>query len=348
MFINKIKTALNLSIIAFVISSSAINFAVSKNVKTDYPVPEYKRGLTDHFISWLNDTGTYEPYGFNRSDFFGGSFGGKDSDDTPITKRPVIFVHGNADMAIGDEWVNNGFRLSIEYFLSRGYTKAELYASQWGFADVPHEPGHVIQQEWVMQIRKFVEAVLEYTQAPQIDIISHSFGVTFSRRIIKGGLVFGDTHPYYIGEPLNKRVNTFIGIAGRNWGKSACLISFYYDNYRNCNRLNGGYPGDEDAQPYPKNMSLALLELNVNPIKEAEHTYAIFSVYDSPIMFSRYTSEWPTMDASHMFTTPEYDHVGSRDLSAEMQYNLVTYHSFDEPEFNNQDGNNVKDNIFLQ
>lgn len=40
-------------------------------------VPPYKRGLTDHFISWLNDTAGYEPYGFNRSDFFGGSFGGK-------------------------------------------------------------------------------------------------------------------------------------------------------------------------------------------------------------------------------------------------------------------------------
>eukprot|EP00347_Sterkiella_histriomuscorum_P017744 403348162 len=348
MILNTTKTALSLSIIAFVISSSITNFAISKTVKKDYPVPEYKRGLTDHFITWLNDTGTYEPYGFNRTDSFGGSFGGKDSDDTPITKRPIIFIHGNSDMAIGDEWVNNGFRLSIEYFLSRGYTKAELYASQWGFADVPHEPGHVMQKEWVMQIRKFVEAVLEYTQAPYIDMISHSFGVTFSRRVIKGGLVFGDTHPYYIGEPLHKRVNTYIGIAGRNWGISSCIMSFYYDNYRICNKLNGGYPGSEDAQPYPKNMSLALLEMNVDPTKEAEHTYAIYSAYDASKMFSRYTQEWPTMDASYMFTTPEYDHVGTRDLSSEMQYNLVTYNSFVAPESIEEDGSTVQDKVFLQ
>ena len=80
----------------------------------------------------------YEPYNFNRSDSIGGSFGGKDSDDTPINHRPIIFVHGDRDMAIGYEWANNGFRLPIEYFLSRGYTKAELYASQWGFADLGH------------------------------------------------------------------------------------------------------------------------------------------------------------------------------------------------------------------
>ena len=54
---------------------------------------EYKRGLTDHFISWLNETG-YEPYGFNRTHFFGGSFGGRENDSTPIKRRPVVFIHG--------------------------------------------------------------------------------------------------------------------------------------------------------------------------------------------------------------------------------------------------------------
>jgi hypothetical protein len=84
-------------------------------------VQGYERGLTDHFISWLNDTGEYEPYGFNRSDFFGGSFGGKDNDSSSITRRPVVFVHGNGDRVIGDVPMNNGFRISIEYFLAQGY-----------------------------------------------------------------------------------------------------------------------------------------------------------------------------------------------------------------------------------
>ena len=102
-------------------------------------VPPYQRGLTPHFISWLNDTGGYEPYGFNRSEFIGGSFGGKDSDNTPITRRPVVFIHGTSDQIIGDTRDNNGFRMTIEYFLSKGYTKAELYGSMWGFGDLAHE-----------------------------------------------------------------------------------------------------------------------------------------------------------------------------------------------------------------
>ena len=51
----------------------------------------------------------------------------------------MIFVHGTADSIIGDNPVNNGFRMTIEHFLSKGYTKAELYGSTWGWNDYYHE-----------------------------------------------------------------------------------------------------------------------------------------------------------------------------------------------------------------
>ncbi len=101
-------------------------------------IKSYERGLTDHFIHWLNDEAGYEPYNFNRTEFFGGSFGGKENDSTPIKNRPIVFVHGTAGRMIGDCPVTNGFRHTIEYFLSKGYTKAELYGSMWGFGDVDH------------------------------------------------------------------------------------------------------------------------------------------------------------------------------------------------------------------
>ena len=77
----------------------------------------YKRGLSEHFISWLNDTAWYEPYGFNKTGVFGGSFGGKESENDRIKRRPVVFVHGTGDSVIGDTWHNNGFRYTIEEFL---------------------------------------------------------------------------------------------------------------------------------------------------------------------------------------------------------------------------------------
>ena len=77
----------------------------------------YKRGLTDHFINFLGATKNYYPYHFNKTEFFGGSFGGKEDDNDTIVNRPVIFIHGAADQMIGYGWENDGFRYSIEYFL---------------------------------------------------------------------------------------------------------------------------------------------------------------------------------------------------------------------------------------
>lgn len=36
-------------------------------------------------------------------------------------------------------------------------------------------------------MRAFVEAVIEYTGAPKVNIIGHSMGVTIGRKVIKGG-----------------------------------------------------------------------------------------------------------------------------------------------------------------
>ena len=99
---------------------------------------EYERGLTDHFINFLDFTKNYYPYEFNRTDFFGGAFGGKADENDTITRAPVIFIHGAADQLIGEEWANDGFRYSIEYFLEQGYKKSELYGSMWGFNDLQH------------------------------------------------------------------------------------------------------------------------------------------------------------------------------------------------------------------
>lgn len=53
-----------------------------------------------------------------------------------------------------------------------------------------------------MYLRKFIEAVLKYTGAEEIDLIAHSMGVTLSRRALKGGWSFISEFPYFIGHPL--------------------------------------------------------------------------------------------------------------------------------------------------
>ena len=42
-------------------------------------------------------------------------------------------------------------------------------------------------KEYNQYLRAFTEAVIKYTGAEKVDIIGHSMGVTFGRRVIKGG-----------------------------------------------------------------------------------------------------------------------------------------------------------------
>ena len=97
-------------------------------------------------------------------------------------------------------------------------------------------------KDHITRIRAFVEAVLAYTGANQINIIGHSMGVTISRAVIQGGTYtdFETGQTYSIGPSLRSKVKTFVGIAGGNQGIALCWLSPYL---RFCNKVDGYYPG---------------------------------------------------------------------------------------------------------
>lgn len=97
-------------------------------------------------------------------------------------------------------------------------------------------------------------------------------GVTYTRRALKGGWAkayskrtFGtDSDLYYIGEPLESRVRTFIGIAGMNWGNAHCLED-QFKLTKNCDLKTGMFPGSDSSQ---EDISRFLNDLNTNPSRE--------------------------------------------------------------------------------
>lgn len=122
-----------------------------------------------------------------------------------IVHQPIIFVHGNGDAALHTQApLATGWSRSIEYFLEQNYTQAELYATTWGNAWA--EGGHVLDTystmhtcAHLMYIRRFVDAVIQYTGAEKVDVIAHSLGVPLTRKALKGGhLVATDGSPYPI------------------------------------------------------------------------------------------------------------------------------------------------------
>ncbi|CDW83166.1 lipase [Stylonychia lemnae] len=297
------------------------------------------RGLTTHFKDWLNANG-YGKYGFDRSELVGGSFGGKESDDDSVTHFPIVYFHGNSDVAVGTDGEFNGFTKSIEYFMSKGYKKSELYITTWGPANKDKASDQTHSQEYLEYLRAFTEAVLAYTGSSKINAMGHSMGVTLARRIIKGGKVNAASNPFNLGVSLANKVDTFIGIAGGNYGLTACYVA---PIIQTCNSLNGFYPGYAIG---PFGLSSYLQELNDDSIQEGSYTFGLMSSYDDligagDIVWGRYTSKWPTMTDSKVYDSSEYTHMKLKELTVETQYQLITNHKFGH-------ANDSNESLFLQ
>jgi triacylglycerol lipase len=102
--------------------------------------------------------------------------------------------------------------------------------------------------------------------------------VTFGRAIIKGGVITACSNPYGLGPSLSSYVDTFVAIAGANYGiQPFCQFSSFVF----CNSLNGFYPGWGEGFDGPIFLSQYLQDLNDNPIREADYVFAIYSPEDN-------------------------------------------------------------------
>ena len=153
-----------------------------------------------------------------------GGFGGIEK-GAPLTRTPVIFVHGNNRDA-GD-WY-----LVRDDFLAAGWTMQELWALSYnGLGNNystgetrthPDENNERRDAGWdgstkvtdneinVPDLYDFIVAVREYTGSERFSIVGHSLGVTLARRTLK-------VHP-----ELREDLVAFVGIAGANHGTSLC------------------------------------------------------------------------------------------------------------------------------
>jgi len=286
-------------------------------------------GLTPHFQAWLSANG-YDSSDFVRADVPGGSYGGRTSDaDTPVN-QPVIFVHGNSDSALGTgSAAFTGWSKVIPEFLSRGYRTSEVYATTWGPANPLLASQQYHSRAHLTRLRAFVEAVLAYTGASRVDIVSHSMGVTLMRKVVKGGPAsdLADGGSYNLGPSLTSRVDAFVGISGANWG----LVSCYQTGPTTptCGATNGEYPGYWYG---PTGLSSILSDLNATSRYEGAFRFTIWSTLDEVIgygdvVWGRYTSQIPSQSGEKRFGAVPYGHIGCKDLTAAAQFQMVTAHA---------------------
>ena len=161
-------------------------------------------------------------------------------------------------------------------------------------------------------MRAFVEAVLAYTGAKQVNIISHSMGVTLARQVIQGGLAADHVSgSYEVGPSLSSKVKTFVGIAGGNLGLTSC---FGMTSLPACSSKDGFYPGST-AVSHPSDY---LNHLNTSGQKEGDNVYVIWSKYDNVLLYGcmvwgKITCRIPAQTGEIEKTTSDWDHFKLRD-----------------------------------
>jgi triacylglycerol lipase len=285
--------------------------------------------LTTDFQNWLNANG-YGSYNFNYS---GNSYGGKASAGDTVVNQPVIFIHGNSDSALGQSSTLTGWNASINYFASQGYKTSELYATTWGDADPFQSAYQYHSKPNLQKVRAFIQAVKAYTGAAKVDVVTHSMGVTLARKAILGGTANDAANggSYNLGSPLTSSVDTFVGIAGANWG----LVSCYQTGGATptCAATNGLYPGYAAGSP-PWGLSNILYNVNYSAASHYEggFVYTIWSTVDEVIgygdvVYGRYTSQIPGQNGEKRFGAVPYGHINSKDLTGYYQWRMVKYHA---------------------
>lgn len=153
-----------------------------------------------------------------------GGFGGLQP-GAPVSRPPVIFVHGNNVDAADWYPVRDDFRAA-------GWNDQELWALSYNglgsnngsalFRPNPERDAEHREMGWdgmaritnnevnVADLYDFIRAVQTYTGSTRFSIVGHSLGVTLARRTLK-------VHP-----ELRLDLFAFVAIAGANHGTSFC------------------------------------------------------------------------------------------------------------------------------
>ena len=110
-----------------------------------------------------------------------------------VKRTPVIFLHGNNDTPYATACNPYGrVQAMAQFFADNGYAASELWGLGYqgdqcdllGDQTLRSSQAHTDAAN-VPDLRNFVNAVLRYTGAKEVDIVAHSLGVTLTREWVR-------------------------------------------------------------------------------------------------------------------------------------------------------------------
>jgi pimeloyl-ACP methyl ester carboxylesterase len=201
----------------------------------------------------------------------------------PVQRTPVIFLHGNNDTPFPTGCNPFGYIHDFaQFFADAGYSPSELWGlgyqgDQCDLIASPTNRSGIAHSTVanVPDLRSFVNAVLEYTGARQVDIVAHSLGVTLTREWLR------QDRAYHL-------VRRFVAVDGPNHGIINCSPSPL--NYYQLPAFGGFTPESAVCQEYGSPETPLLSQLNrgsethgstrILVIRNADTSFVYFSLLD--------------------------------------------------------------------
>ena len=203
--------ALVLAAAVFAAASAAAGPARSDHIEKVVGPSEPARSFPADFIPLLPaDSQAHSLSSPWRDPRVGGWGGGSEPcPASPVARVPVIFVHGNsydAGFWRANETADGSTTNVRSRMLSAGYCPDDVWAVSY-----TGSMGYTTYNDVnVPDVAAFVKAVATYTGAPEVDVVSHSLGVTLVRKVMQ-------TDP-----AVAELVRRHVAIAGANHGTTSC------------------------------------------------------------------------------------------------------------------------------
>lgn len=153
-----------------------------------------------------------------------GDFGGG---DCRVTRTPVVFVHGNADRSVGwDSDITGSAPTATpdasvyDTFVNAGYNGCELYGITYLSPTEQRSPqSNYHRPAQFERVLTFIDEVKEFTGSDQVDIVTHSLGVSTTLAALTW---HDETQPE--APSAWSGVRRFVNIAGGLHGLGSCRL----------------------------------------------------------------------------------------------------------------------------
>ena len=200
----------------------------------------------------------------------------------PVVHTPVIFLHGNNDTPFPTDCNRFGrVQAFAQNLADRGYATSELWAlgyqgDQCNLSDPTQRSriAHTVAAN-VPDLSRFVQAVLAYTGAKEVDIVAHSLGVPLAREWMRQ-------------ENAHRLVRRLVAVDGPNHGIINCSPNPL--NYFQAPAAGGFKPSSEICKEFGSPDTPFLKRLNrgddtpgptgVLVIRNADKSFVYFPIQD--------------------------------------------------------------------